>query len=365
MGGEADRTILLIDDEECLLAELRERLTEGLAGEDVKVKGWQPRASDELPKAMLEKLAPKGTALVVTDYNLTKRGMRGLEGPAVESWCRNRFIPVGQFSRGHVDELPREPGLFSMRVPERTGPAVKYIVAVYRGFKEVRERVGQGNWSNHTISSITAEIMGCRHCEPAVSLYFSRLGSSTGGLGEYLRRKETAGEAREALVEVLCYVIGHVILNLILGYPGPVLPRETLAAYLAVPIEEAEEVVARAGIGSYEGPFSEVQPLVWRKDVDEAMEKAVDVGAREGPLDAGGYNRYAAGMLLGREPRAHDCKRGECGGELGGFWCPFTRRTVCLRADCSHAASAWIPDGADLCRVEAEFYEDYAPLLGI
>lgn len=50
----------------------------------------------------------------------------------------------------------------------------------------------------------------------------------------------------------------------------------------------------------------------------------------------------------------HVCPRDGCGGRRGGFLCPFTFRTVCTRIDCSIAASGWIPQGAQLSRVERE-----------
>ena len=64
--------------------------------------------------------------------------------------------------------------------------------------------------------------------------------------------------------------------------------------------------------------------------------------------------------------RADGCTRDGCGGTKGGFSCPFTRRAVCERVDCSSTASSWVPSGAYACRVERDSLRgERAPILGL
>ena len=366
MNDTISTRIVLIDDEQPLLEELRARLSTAMASDDVEIVVWAPSHADSDPDTKLSELAVPGTALVITDYNLTKHGMRGLEGSAVQSWCLRKLIPVGEFSRGHSSELPGESTLFSMRVPDSTADAVNFIVAVYRGFRLIRSKLRAGTWTSHTISTITADILGRIDYEPALSLYFSRLSSSNEAIRDHLIESRNPGaQSNRDMVDILSYVIGHVLLNLILAYPGPILSRTLLSAYLAISESEADELVGRAQIPKYEGPFSEIEHFVWRHDVDSALEHALEEGGQLGPFDVERYNRHAAQTILARTPSIHECSRNGCAGELGGYWCPFTKRTVCYREDCSRAAPAWIPEGADLCRVEAEFFEEFLPLLGL
>ena len=65
------------------------------------------------------------------------------------------------------------------------------------------------------------------------------------------------------------------------------------------------------------------------------------------------------GRTLGR----HACDR--CQGERGGYWCPFAKRPVCERKDCSVGSSNLIPQGAGLTRIERDFYDTWIPLLGL
>ena len=115
----------------------------------------------------------------------------------------------------------------------------------------------------------------------------------------------------------------------------------------------------------YSGPFAGIRPLVWRDDVDRILADSVNEESVELVGEKENYNRFAVSRILDRTPATHGCKRDGCDGQRGGYWCPFTKRVVCLREDCSTAARAWIPDGADLCRVEAEFFEEFEPLLGL
>ena len=366
MNNETRPRILLIDDEKALLNELKSELSCALSHDDVEIVGWAPGERDTDPDTALSRLASPATALVITDYNLTKHGMRGLEGPAIQSWCLRNFIPVGEFSRGHSKELPSEPSLFGIRVPNETTAAVRYIVAVYRGFRLVRSLVGARDWKGQTISTITAEILGHNRYEPALSLYFSRLSSSNEAIRDYLIGRHCPEQhSIRDIADIVSYVIGHVLLNLVIAYPGPILSRRVLGAYLAISQSEAAEVVTTAEIAEYSGPFSEIEPLVWRHDVDSTIEHRVEESGMDPPADIERYNRFAAKLVLGRVPSTHSCTRERCSGDLGGYWCPFTKRTVCYREDCSRAATAWIPEGADLCRVEAEFFEEYMPLLGL
>ena len=368
MSGNTQHQILLIDDEEEQLNELYNALSVALEKNEVSIKKWVPTSTDENPDKLLADLAPKGTVMVVTDYDLTRKGMRGFQGSAVQSWCERKLIPVGDFSRGHPHALPKEPNLFGMNIPVETpDAAASYVAAAYQGFTRIRTEVAAPNNKERSISALTANILGRSSYEPVLSLYFSRLASSNTAVRGHLQQRISKGEEHdpEDTLDVLAYVIGHVVLNLILAFPGPILSRQVLGAYLAVSEEEANHVVESAKISAYDGPFAGIQPFVWREDVDTALADIVSASDKDPPDDTELYNRFAAGLVLKRALTEHECRRNGCNGVRGGYWCPFTKRPVCGREDCSKSSTAWIPDGADLCRVEIDFFEELAPLLGL
>jgi hypothetical protein len=163
---------------------------------------------------------------------------------------------------------------------------------------------------------------------------------------------------------LLAYVLGHVLANAILRYPGPILSDRAVCAYFATSSLEAEAIAGLLDEASYRGPFSDGRRYYWRGEVDRIIEKiSQDVDATTAFETSGGFNRAVLEAALGRELALHECQR--CQGRDGGYLCPFTERPVCERPDCSVAANSWIPAGADLSRIEREFYEEWAPLLGL
>ena len=115
----------------------------------------------------------------------------------------------------------------------------------------------------------------------------------------------------------------------------------------------------------YKGPFDKGERLFWRDDVDVAIEKlAEELEVEDSDYGSfGDYHRAVIDKALGGTMAEHGCDR--CAGVKGGFWCPFTKRAVCERGDCSSTASSWIPSGAFACRVERDFFDEWSPILGL
>ena len=147
-----------------------------------------------------------------------------------------------------------------------------------------------------------------------------------------------------------------------LKYPGPILSDKALCAYFACDVADADSLMKLFKGAAYSGPFSRDGRYVWREDIDQVVLDELSAGQ---PLAAGSdaeLFRLVAERMLHAKLHNHGCPR--CGGTLGGFLCPFTTRAVCLREDCSVAAVGWIPQGAQLSRIEKTYFEEWAPLLG-
>jgi hypothetical protein len=359
-------SILLVDDKEDVLRSLHRQLASKLGDVDVDLKEWVPRLEDgELDDAFAVRVDAE-TALVVTDYDLTT-SVKGLFGLSIVAWSQNRSIPVGDFSRGKRDSLPKEPNLFELRVPPNDEEGAEFISSVFRGFqafKSTLEAAPQLVAEKRSLAAVLAAILGRPHLESSFALYMSRLGAANSALLQKLR--EFAGEAAPEDAEkkrLLVYVLGHVLFNAILKYPGPILSEKAIAAYIATGVKELEALDGVFAKARYSGPFSGGRRFYWREDVDSVLD---ELGANVADGDFASfadYNRHVVGAALSRELTVHQCVR--CEGKKGGFWCPFTQRAVCERADCSVPASSWIPQGAQLCRVERDFYDEWAPLLGL
>ena len=116
---------------------------------------------------------------------------------------------------------------------------------------------------------------------------------------------------------------------------------------------------------AYEGPFAELDRYYWTTQIEEVLSAHDDkVPQDEEFSSTGAYNRARIEAALGvKLAQCEKCKR--CNGTEGGFLCPFTRRSVCERADCSVVSNVWIPAGARLSRFERDFYDEWAPILGM
>lgn len=370
-GLSSKPSIVLIDDELELLNKLKAEVSKILSGDDVDIRPWQPTSKDNNPLETFEKFIDEETIIVATDYDLTGKGMKGLFGHAIVGWCQQRSIPVGDFSRAKETALPEEPSLFELRVPPNDEvKAARFIASAFRGFRKIRCDIDAQPElldSQSSLAAVLACILGRPQMDSQFALYMSRLGTGNSALVESIRKLThgSSDDRRAHKIKVLSYVLGHVLLNAILRFPGPVLSDRALCAYLATSDKAFADLKPLFAEALYEGPFGDDGSYFWRENVDMILEHLGSERESEDFDSFGDYNRAVVENSLRRSLEKHECERADCEGRNGGFLCPFTERTVCQRADCSVSASSWIPQGADLCRVEKDFFDEWAPILGL
>jgi len=355
--------LVLIDDNEANLQELTRSLTPALAGQNVEIRQWVPRPGD-VAERRFEELVNLETGLVITDYNLTDNGLTGLFGSTIVAWCQAKAIPVGDYSRAIHNVLPEEPNQYEIRIPANPELAAPYIAGTFRGFLRIRQALDAAPrllTKKRSPVSVLSEILGRPEEESRFALYGSRVGASNSAL---IRLVTAGGETRaETKRRYVSYLVGHLLLNAILRYPGPILNRSALTAYLAVAESEITKIEPLFTNALYSGPFSDIENYYWLSDVDIAF-AGMDRNAvsEDGPETVGQLNREAVEAVLKTKLVRHGCSR--CQGLNGGFICPFTHRAVCQLPTCSVGPNSWIPQGARLCRIEKDFYDEWAPMLG-
>ena len=366
--------ILVVDDRSDELARLVAALKERL-GSRVVIDAWQPTgasaesSSDQSsdPLVELTTRVTQTTVLIVTDFDLTSSGVRGFFGSSIVAWANSAYIPVCNFSRGSPQRLPGVPALFEFRLEPSTEATADEVVRIFGGFQSLKSAIAKIR-NVHDLSSparVLALAIGREHAESEFAPYFSRVGSANGALVDLLQeaaRDPKAVVSDDERLKLLEYVIGHVLCNAILRYPGPILDAQVLCAYTGHPSSESADIEKLFGAAAYSGPFGDSSSFYWRSEVDAVLEnlKRPKDWDEDAPLDV--QSRALVESALKRSTAHHDC--GRCGGNRGGFWCPFTKRPVCERGDCSVSSSSWVPDGAWLARVEKEFYDEWAPMLG-
>ncbi len=353
--------ILFIDDKPEQVHELTKGVGAELQKQNVELRTWIPTEGDD-PKQVFEEKLSDDTTLVVTDHDLTE-GQTGLFGSTIVEWCQQRAIPVADYSR-QVGALTKEPDLFEIRVP-RADDAARFIAGIFRGFDGIRNAVVKDTdlWKERSPAAVLARVVDAPDAEADFALYAVRLAPSSGALTSRVMRAADPDEepSKQAKRDLLAYIVGHLLLNAVLRYPGPILSLRALEAYLATDDAGRRDVLELFEGARYHGPFAELDTFHWLSGIDEILEGIIPDGVST--ETNGELHRIALERTLNTSLSQHSCPR--CHGQNGGFLCPFTSKTVCLRPDCSVGSNSWIPQGARLCRIEREFFDEWSPVLGL
>ncbi len=356
------RSILLIDDKEATVDELATALRALLAADDVQIRVWVPTQGDRDARAAFKSRIDRGTTLVITDSDLTSQGQTGLFGESIVAWCQALAIPVGDYSRKPAS-LPKAPELFELRVPADPGRATAFVAAIFKGFRDIGDALTANGelLRMRSPAAVVASLLDQPEIESQLALYSVRIGAASGAL---MDRVEQATPLPEDKRDLLVYIAGHLLLT-VLRFPGPILSLSALKAYVASDEADSPDVTALFGSARYHGPFAELEEYFWLSSVDSVLDEA----AKGLPTDyeaetSGELHRFILERTLSRTLARHECPT-RCQGQNGGFFCPFTFRTVCQRQDCSVGSNSWIPPGAKVCRIERDFFEEWAPILGL
>ena len=359
--GRSKRSILIVDDKKEYLTGLAEGLKKRLP--DYEIVTWQPNEHEGPPNEKFENLVSIHTEMVVTDYDLTT-AVKGLFGLAIVAWCQHQGIPVGEYTRLPTAALPQEPNLFELRVPTNEDSAADYITGVVNGFGDLRDRIERNVelvTTRGSLASVLATILERPKLENQFAAYMSRPNAANAFLIGSLTTDSNPGDDTKR--RLFTYLLGHLLVNSVLKYPGPILTSEMLGAYLAIGHESFEEVKSYFKSAKYSGPFGEGKCFYWREDVDDILDEFGEEVGTEDLGSFGDFNRRVVERLVEGDVSSHECAR--CDGKKGGFWCPFTNRAVCERSDCSVTGSSWIPTGAQLCRFRCWPYHEWSPILSL
>jgi len=362
--------LLVIDDDAEHAAKLCAKIREALSAKGathVEVLDWSPNSGDDPLNRFKAFLEAYEVRLVITDYDLTSQGTLGLFGATIVDWCQLHALPVGDFSRKNFEALAAEPNLFELRIPIGSPHAAEHTAELYLGFDAVRTAVEEKPdlLKQRNPGAALAPLLGRPSLTTQFAQYGARYGSANASLADIFTKSVPAKERDTQRTRVFAYIVGHILVNSVLRFPGPILSSRALAAYLAIAESQVAIVAEVLQAARYNGPFGGLDDFWWTEGVDTLLDDQ-RLKLREGVLyaTAGAERRalieLAVGGILEKDPQ---CPR--CAGQEGGLYCPYTKQTVCERSDCSVGSSAWIPQGARLCRLERDFYEEWAPILGM
>ena len=267
-------TILVIDDMEERLEELTEAI-KNLADGRVAVIGWKP-AEEENALDKLEAFKQEGISLVITDFDLT-HGLRGLYGDSVVAWCQRELIPVGEYSRRFPAKLPGTPKLlehdFSADAEVTAGSALNVCLGFDALLKTINERRVGINLPEQELDAVLATALGRSDLKPELGTYLSSAGRTISEV--FARKNRISGheeQAHESSRNVLdTYVIGHVLRNSVMKFPGPLLSESALCSFCACSDDESIALADFFSACAYEGPFSSDRTQYFWSDLCEAL----------------------------------------------------------------------------------------------
>ena len=147
---------------------------------------------------------------------------------------------------------------------------------MFRGFRQLRDTLAGGAVDLASVRSpaeVLAAVLGRPQLENQFTLYMSSLGAGNASLLQSLPRALAPDEVVEKKGRLLAYVLGHVLANAVLRYPGPILSDKALCAYVGTTDVEAAALAGVFSEARYDGPFSIDVDFYWRADVDRVIDR--------------------------------------------------------------------------------------------
>ena len=324
---------------------------------------WQPQKGGNDPINAIRDKLKKETILVVTNLDLTgEDGVNSLYGPVIEKLCQSQLIPVGESTRKNSHEIPTGANLFNISINNDDKKAALQIATIYRGFQNINESLNKNfslDDSELNYSNILARMLGRGHLYYELSKYMESFERVNQFLIQYLKNiGKNNKNIESAKFKLISYVIGHVLLNTILKYPGPIVAARPLCSYLSISETESTWVKNTFHEALYDGPFFELDTFYWLETINDIiLAKGNGINS---PCYIGAFNQ-AVVKKLKPNIKVINCKQPDC--QLGGYYCPFTDRTVCELEGCSTSSTSWLPSGASLCRVKRNYFDMWQPIL--
>ena len=353
-------SILLIDDNSKKLGHINLVLDEILKPHGVRVNAWNPVQCDKNPAQIIKNYLKFNPVMVVTNYDLSSDGLNGFYGPTIVQWCKSQLVPVGEYSQTKKFGYLEQPNLFDISVPSDQNIAPTHIASIVDGFLSIRNFIesNQGMFENKlSLSKIISQMLGREHLHLQFNQYIESIDKVNNNIILYMNG--TKKVAAKKLQTISSYIIGHLLLNSILKYPGPIISEQALCSYLSIANDNYDNLKRIFKTAVYQGPFSSIGRYYWCEDIDQIILESGKTFLEE--FEGNGDFNRAVLKKLGGEFKPFQCN--QCNGKYGGYFCPFTKKTVCELESCSSFSAGWIPRGADICRIERDFFDSWSTLL--
>lgn len=293
--------------------------------------------------------------LIVVDHDLSQL-KSSLSESIVTAAAHELAIPVCRYHR-RSSAAPKQASnwelnsnIFAIDV-DFNGALPRTLLDALDGFKELQTRYE--NLDPKIRSNGPAVVLATILDKPGLATHFSLYTSGISFLNDPLivsQHQDDKTARKEMLAKRIPYVLGYWLYNSILKFPGIILNEEAAASYLDIATNDflLPDVAAFFQDARYRGPFSNSGTYWWRAILDDMLD---DEDAHE----------YLKNHECPATVNRSKCSRS--GATPAGYYDLFTKKPI--SKDASVGSLSWIPQGADLARVDKERYEELAPILNL
>jgi hypothetical protein len=321
-----------------------------------KIQGSQWQEAERWVREALT--APDAALLAVLDWDLSS-----YEHPAshklVRGLAQDMAIPLVVYQGdlgGNAEQFERlrrwQEGRIAVEGTSDYKALAEMVALAARGFDRINAHFREAKIESLRLLDATRELLCVPDGTPPLHLEEYTIGG-----------QDVLVQTRLSDVDIdrrrfAATTVGYLIYNRILEFPGPILDRVATAAYLSIDPSELQrgDVIETIEAAAYRGPFHERDGW-WRTELEAFLFRSASDD--DASLPTGHRILESA---LSRKLKPAICHDGEALDEQA-YKCILTRSIVCRRH--SVAPEAWIPGGADRCRVSSDEFALLQAWLGI
>ena len=369
--------ILLIDDKDEMTNSIGEALNkEGFKGEIIK---WSPQNIDELRKLYNQnKKDEESNAdediwsramksldidMVVVDHDLSSLDNIRISESAIANACNILNIPVCTYHRKPPTITPSQTItrkinqtrsfsiILDLDKPNNYEETAKEIINIFEGFESLKQKYNQLEASDKQEgpAKILAVILGDKDLEALLARYLANAIVASDILDNKNLMNDDEQNEDSYLDDRVPYILGNWLYNTILSFPGLILNDVATASYVDVDYEDFKKNLEYFEKARYKEIFSKNKPYWWRFRLDDLLLE----------------NNFSNGVeyLESKEVSVKHCKCSVSNESPAGYYCIATHQPISY--DKSKGNLSWVPEGADLTRLETSTYKKLAPIMGI
>lgn len=373
--------ILLIDDKSHIPLKLKDALILEFPEFKDQINIWTPDNLNELKNLYTDNigdplvdsaadedvwrrvLQKSKVHMVVVDHDLSGLDVRISES-AITNACKQLAIPVCTYHRKppnndsqNLKDRVNQARSFSIEIQIDENNAyqecAKEIINVFKGFETLNKKINE--LAKDILDGGPAKIISTVLDKPELEAIFARYTSSSTLAADIIQiqydNEDTLDdEIPAALKERIPFVLGCWLYNYVLPFPGIILNDLAAASYINLDSEQFNQYSKYFKDAKYKGPFSTHTSYWWRYDLDQILfdanaEDAVEYLTNQGLVDIKPCN-------CSIDPKSR-----------AGYYCIVKKQPISYEQSIGHLS--WVPDGADLCRINKKIYRKLAPMMGL